>query len=155
MKTKNLIQTVLFALAFVMINQVLIAQGCYRNGCKNGLYCNCLSYVPKPNHCHCISYPGFKLGNQSALTYETSLTDVYPNPVSGAATISFSLAGTQRVSLKIVDLNGRLITTLADQFFDEGDNEIMWNTNEVNAGIYLLQFQSAALSVIEKIVVTN
>lgn len=79
----------------------------------------------------------------------------YPNPFSNSTTISFSLAQSEKVSLKIFDLNRRLIKTLADNVFEEGEHSIEWNAEKVNAGIYFLQVQSAEFSKTEKLIVAN
>ena len=52
-------------------------------------------------------------------------------------------------------MNGRLIKTLADNIFEEGEHLIKWNVEEVNAGIYFLQVQSEEFSKMEKLIVTN
>ncbi|HLG34364.1 MAG TPA: exo-alpha-sialidase [Bacteroidia bacterium] len=78
-----------------------------------------------------------------------------PNPFSGSTVISLSLTQSQKVSLNIFDVNGRLVTTLADASFEEGDHEITWNAAEVNAGVYFLQFQSAENLKTEKLILTK
>jgi hypothetical protein len=80
---------------------------------------------------------------------------IAPNPISNSTTISFSLDQAQEVSLKVVDLNGRLLQTLTEQVFEEGEHAVVWNVEEVNAGIYFLQIQTADYSKTEKLVVTK
>lgn len=69
---------------------------------------------------------------------------IFPNPFSGSTVISFSLSQTQKVSLNIFDVSGRLVANLADKMFEEGENEISWNAADVNAGIYFLQMETEA-----------
>ncbi|MBK5285550.1 MAG: T9SS type A sorting domain-containing protein, partial [Bacteroidia bacterium] len=80
---------------------------------------------------------------------------IFPNPVTNTTTISFSLTQSQNVSLKIFDVSGRLVSTLADKIFEAGENELAWNAEDVNAGIYFLRFQSAENLQMEKLVVTK
>ncbi len=80
---------------------------------------------------------------------------VFPNPISNSTTVAFSLSKSQKISLKIFDLNGRLIATLTDRIFEEGDNEFMWNATEANAGVYFLKFQSEENIQTEKLIVTK
>ena len=49
---------------------------------------------------------------------------VSPNPVSGSSVIYFFLEQSQKVSLNIFDVNGRLVSNLADKIFEDGENEI-------------------------------
>ena len=80
---------------------------------------------------------------------------IFPNPLTNTTTISFSLIQSQKVSLNIYDVNGRLVKTLADKIFDAGENKLVWNAGEVNTGIYFLQFQSAENLKTEKLIVTK
>jgi len=80
---------------------------------------------------------------------------VNPNPVYNSTTIGFYLSKPQNISIKIFDLNGRLVSTLVDQVLDEGNNEIVWSAEEENAGIYFLQFQSAQILNTQTLVVTK
>jgi Secretion system C-terminal sorting domain len=120
-------------------------------------YCDCVAshpagycYVDSHGNNRCVRYNsnynchhcGFRIGeNESGMGIEASL-QVYPNPVAGSTTVSFSVDQSQKVSLRIFDMSGRLVTTLADASFEEGEYEIVWNAANVNAGIYFLQVQS-------------
>ncbi len=84
-----------------------------------------------------------------------NITSIFPNPFSNSTTISFSLAQFQKVSLQIFDVSGRLVATLADKIFEAGENEIMWDAENVNAGIYFLKMQTGDVLKTEKLVVTK
>ena len=79
----------------------------------------------------------------------------FPNPFSSSATISFTLSQSQNVSLKIFDLNGRLVSTLADKIFEEGENALELNAETMNAGVYFLQMQTEENLQTEKLIVTK
>jgi len=95
---------------------------------------------------------GFLVDNQVAVS--TSIS-IFPNPASNSTTISFSLEQSQKISLKVFDMDGRLVSTLADTMFEEGKNEILWKTDNVNTGVYFLEFQSAEKLLREKLFVTK
>ena len=80
-------------------------------------------------------------------------TIIYPNPVSTSTVISFTLPQSQKVSIKICDMNGRIIKTIADARFEAGQHELQWNATQVNAGTYVLQFNAGTYSEIKKLVV--
>jgi hypothetical protein len=80
---------------------------------------------------------------------------VSPNPVSGLSVIYFFLEQSEKVSLNIFDVNGRLVSTLADKIFEEGENDIVWNAADVNAGIYFLRFETASYSKNRKLIVAK
>jgi hypothetical protein len=77
------------------------------------------------------------------------------NPVSNSTTISFSLTQALNISLRIYDLNGRLVETLADKIFNAGENEIRWDAEEMEDGIYFLQFLSAENLQVKKLIVAK
>ncbi len=87
--------------------------------------------------------------------FSQNMTSIFPNPFSTFITFSFSLSQSENVSLKIFDVNGRLVSTLADKIFDAGENELVWYAGEVNAGVYFLRFQSAKKLQTEKLIVTK
>ena len=66
----------------------------------------------------------------------------YPNPFSNSTTISFILSQSQKVSLKIYDMTGRVVKILADAKFEKGRHELQWNAAGVTAGTYLLQINA-------------
>lgn len=91
----------------------------------------------------------------------------FPNPFSTSTTISFSLplqgsphGQSENISLKIYDLQGRLIRTLADEKMSEGKNVLTWdardeNGNEVSGGIYLLQLSTLEFSITKQLSVVK
>ena len=61
--------------------------------------------------------------------------------------ISFSLPRAENISLKIFDVEGRLIRTLANEPMSAGTHELTWdsqndNGNEVNSGIYFIELKT-------------
>jgi hypothetical protein len=103
----------------------------------------------------CISYGcGARFANEPADEKLFTLA-VSPNPVSGSSVIYFFLEQSQKVSLSIFDVNGRLVCTLADKIFEAGENEINWNAADANAGIYFLRMETVSYSENLKLIVTK
>lgn len=84
-----------------------------------------------------------------------SSLEVYFNPASYATSILFTLEQSQKVTLRIFDLSGRLVSIPADRVFDGGDNELEWYADNITSGIYILQFQSGENSESIKIAITK
>ena len=83
---------------------------------------------------------------------------IAPNPFSNSTTISFPLTRSEKVSVRIFDMNGRLIKTLVDAQMQAGAHQITWNAkdengNAVNAGIYFLKVQTGDYLETKKLVV--
>ncbi len=77
--------------------------------------------------------------------------NIYPNPVVNSTTILFSIPQSGNVSIQILDLSGRLITTLANQKMQAGNHQLIWNANDENrnalsSGIYLLKLNAGSYS---------
>jgi len=130
---------------------------CGRQECKCVNANNVQSWmatIPNCNLWHPNCCDGWRLGQDDAAA--TSL-NAYPNPISpgqSGTTISFSVGQTENVLIQILDVNGRVIASLANAEFQQGNYEITWNA-EVNSGIYFLQFQSAENFKTIKLSVTN
>jgi hypothetical protein len=64
------------------------------------------------------------------------------NPMaSGRATVHFGLARADRVEIKLYDVSGRLVRTLADRRFTAGEHDLVWDglddaRREVARGVY-------------------
>jgi hypothetical protein len=93
--------------------------------------------------------------NQLAVPVEFGLEQNYPNPFNPSTTIDVSVASDTQITLNIYDINGRLVSTLADGVYDTGYHSFVWNGfdqtgNKVSAGIYFYSLQSAGVSMTKK-----
>jgi hypothetical protein len=73
--------------------------------------------------------------------HETTF-EVYPNPVSQSAIISFSLNEGSPVVMQIIDVNGRSIRVIADENFSDGGHDVTFDRESLAAGIYFLQVKT-------------
>jgi hypothetical protein len=76
-----------------------------------------------------------------------------PNPVFGETRISFKVTSNKKVTIKLFDLKGKEISTIADRFFAVGDNEITFDTSALPAGIYTYRMQYGNKNEVRKMVV--
>ena len=74
------------------------------------------------------------------------LDNIWGNPMrtGGSAVVSFSLAKKDRVEIKVYDVTGRQVRTLADRTFEAGPQQVRWDgTNDqgqrVARGVYFTQ----------------
>ncbi|MFH1313835.1 MAG: hypothetical protein ABIJ00_11505 [Candidatus Eisenbacteria bacterium] len=75
------------------------------------------------------------------------LLDGFPNPSRGPVTLRFSLSERQRVSLRVYDVEGRLVETLLDGFCEAGARDIGWDGGSpcgrpVAPGLYFCRLQT-------------
>jgi hypothetical protein len=72
---------------------------------------------------------------------------IYPNPSKANTTISYSIKETKHTSIKIYDLQGKMVSTILDKKQTPGKYQIMWNGTdkngkEVKSGLYLIRLQA-------------
>jgi hypothetical protein len=84
------------------------------------------------------------------------LNQNYPNPFNPVTTISFTLPKNEAVTLKIFDVNGKLIKTLLDKTQQPaGTHQLGWdgkdnNQRLVSSGVYFYNMQTSNYSEIKK-----
>ena len=83
--------------------------------------------------------------------YDFSLSPAYPNPFNATTTIPFSLPDRASVSLRIYDLNGRLVQDLSPPgSLNSGQHEIVWNAPSLSTGIYFVRLESGEKSAVRR-----
>ena len=79
---------------------------------------------------------------------QSRLFDSYPNPFNARTIIGFELDRRQPVSLRVHNLTGQRVTTLAEGVYPEGVYAVSWDGRddrgrEVASGVYLCQLRLA------------
>ncbi len=79
----------------------------------------------------------------------------YPNPFNPDTEISFQLTEANTVVLRIYDLLGREIRTLANREFEAGVHKLRWNARDnfgvpVSSGVYLYHLQAGSFSQVRR-----
>ncbi len=64
---------------------------------------------------------------------------------------SFQIEHPTIISIKIYDATGRLVKTLADKVFEQGEHQLQLDAAGVNAGIYMVRFNAGDYSEAKKI----
>lgn len=70
----------------------------------------------------------------------------YPNPFNPSTVISFQLPVNSRVTLKVFDVNGRIVATLVDSEMTAGNHAVSFSLNEATTGFYFYQFTAGNFS---------
>jgi flagellar hook assembly protein FlgD len=72
-----------------------------------------------------------------------ALGTFYPNPTRGLVTVPFALDEPQAaVSVRVLDVTGRLVATLVDGALGAGAHQVQWQSADQPAGIYLVQLRA-------------
>jgi hypothetical protein len=80
----------------------------------------------------------YSAGNeQGALPVEFLLEQNYPNPFNPTTNIQFSMSEPAVVTMKVYNLIGQEVATLAEnESFGEGNHELKFNASQLSSGIY-------------------
>ena len=66
---------------------------------------------------------------------------IYPNPASGMVNLQFTVGSSQRVNIKVYDVNGKEITTWLNDQMTEGDHQLSFDVSSFTKGIYFISLQ--------------
>lgn len=77
-----------------------------------------------------------------AVPTEFSLHAAYPNPFNPQTTLGFDLAGAAHATLRVYDLQGRLVATLVDDALPPGQFTYTWEAHNLPSGAYLVRLQA-------------
>lgn len=83
-------------------------------------------------------------------TYTLSQNE--PNPFTTGTNISFFLPAKTYISLKIYDISGRTIKTLAEGEYVGGKHTVKWDAKNTMEGIYFCELRTGARTLIRKMV---
>ena len=84
----------------------------------------------------------YQLSIDSNIEQDFSISSIFPNPFNPEVNISFFNPKNNQVSVKIYDLNGRLVDTLYDNFLNAGLHALTWNAKNNSSGIYIITIES-------------
>jgi len=87
-------------------------------------------------------FTGVPDSHGSSLPHAFELRQNYPNPFNGSTKIRFSLPKRTYMTLRIYDLQGREIITLAEDTFPEGVYVTIWSSDGVPSGMYLCRLEA-------------
>ena len=99
-----------------------------------------------------ISGPGAELKlilpreNGAQLPTVFGLDQNYPNPFNPATTIRYQLPSDSRVTLRVYDLLGRVVQTLAEGVQEAGYKQLSWNASNFASGLYFYRLEAASVS---------
>ena len=80
----------------------------------------------------------FDVGNKSNSTGITLNRNI-PNPFSTTTTLQFTIASRAHVTLKVLDLLGRVVATVIDGDVERGEHSSRFDGSSLPSGAYLCQ----------------
>lgn len=80
---------------------------------------------------------------------------IFPNPVSGIATIHYSVSASSDIEFTLMDLTGRLIEKFILSQGRVGEKSFSLHTDHYNAGVYFLTMRWSGRELVKKLLVEN
>jgi len=81
---------------------------------------------------------------------EFTLSQNYPNPFNPSTTITYSVASTSLVKLRVYDISGQEIITLVNEIKNPGIYNINFDASSMASGVYLVRMTAGKFSSIVK-----
>jgi len=78
-----------------------------------------------------------------------------PNPFNPVTTLSFTLAEAGLVSLKVYDVQGRVIAHVAEGFYPAGKHQFEWDAASFASGVYFAKLQAEGNSAVAKMLLVK
>ena len=77
----------------------------------------------------------------------------YPNPFNSSTVISYSVPMEGKVTIKLYNALGELITTIINDFFDAGMHIVSLSSDNLPSGVYLYKLQTDTQVLIKKLLI--
>ncbi len=142
MKSKMTKKVLTFILLFSGMFSFSDAAAQFHCDCAPG---NPVGYCAVNNHgqIKCVKFKKFPDGwLQSNQNFEFNSLAISPDRASKSAIISIFLEHSKKISLRVFDMVGNVVSTLPAKTYEEGENKLVLNTEKMNGEIYFLQIQS-------------
>ncbi|MFP4662857.1 MAG: T9SS type A sorting domain-containing protein [Bacteroidales bacterium] len=102
----------------------------------------------------CSEYQGpVGIEPQEEMTTESQGFDLYPNPARNNATISFNLNSTEDVSIRILDIQGRIVKQESFDNLRKGNHNKQLNIAGLKTGTYIVRMTADGNSKVERLIV--
>jgi len=102
---------------------------------------------------HSSDFPELATPPARPVTVVRSFTlSAFPNPFNPNTVLSFDIPRSSRVKISVYDITGRLVQTLADRVYPQGNFRITFDGSNLSSGIYFARLQGNSFSKTQKLV---
>lgn len=105
-----------------------------QDNCINTAY-DCISTMGDQDNCSTMAIENYQPA-------EYQLFAPYPNPFNPITTISFFLKRSGLTSIQVMDINGRVLVALSNEFRSSGYHTVNWNASYYSSGVYFIRMIS-------------
>ena len=76
----------------------------------------------------------------------------YPNPFNPSTTLEFSIPVSDNVNIRVLDILGKEVDIIMNQYLTKGNHRIEWNGQGHPSGIYFISFESGDFIETQKVI---
>lgn len=99
-----------------------------------------------------LSYSGVSTSIEPGTRPETfSLGSAYPNPFNPVTVVPFRAGSAGHVSIRVYDMLGRFVATLADETYPAGNHNVQFDASGLSSGVYMLRMQAPGLQQVRRV----
>ncbi len=80
---------------------------------------------------------------------------LFPNPTSDMATVAMTLSKSEKVSVALLDINGKVVIPAIENNFAAGEQKVNINTSTVANGVYFVQLTAGSVSTKMRLIVAH
>lgn len=80
-----------------------------------------------------------------------SLGNAYPNPFNPATVIPFQAGSAGHVSIRVYDMLGRYVATLADDVYQAGNHQVQFDASGLASGVYMIRMHAPGLKQVRRV----
>lgn len=91
-----------------------------------------------------VNVDGCGAGKSALTTSGNSQVELFPNPTTGLATVTFTTNSDENVSVTVFDLSGKERMVLANEYLAKGTHRLQADLSKLAAGTYIIRIASAS-----------
>ncbi|NQU27678.1 MAG: T9SS type A sorting domain-containing protein [Candidatus Marinimicrobia bacterium] len=99
-----------------------------------------------------IDLPTVAITPERLIPISINLLPAYPNPFNATVRLGYTMDQPGHVQLAVMDLRGRHVTTLVNDYRQAGEHALTWTANHQATGIYLICLETNGVMLHRKIV---
>ena len=109
-----------------------------------------------PHPIRCIGFATLTSTDSVAIVPKSfAVHPPYPNPFNASTSIEFELPRSADVTLKVYDVQGRLVTTLLDVVAAAGVHSVSWGCAECASGLYFVRMEAGEFVATQKLLLVK